>query len=230
MGLSLYGVEWQKVYKELGVISREYRSKRIRELMKERKIKFSGRDGVDIYYTPAHLPVDYLPPRNKLEKIFDFMEKHGMALPGWLSKLILYTYEIGDKRAVYPYIFVDLNTPPCIHWLSGGCLMCGYQNKFGKRERGGTIWKKFLEKGYSKIFASGYFPFASIYTSGSFFDDREIDQRTRIDIVKKFYEWEVIPMVATRPDIFIDNIAHAEDISSVIPEPDFLSIGFGVNI
>lgn len=112
----------------------------------------------------------------------------------WKEKDIL-----EDKIAdAYVIIF---RTRGCSWALQSGCAMCGYFND--------SLWKNVSDSDILKQFDTAMRnysgeKFVKIFTSGSFFDDKEIKPNVRNKILQKLFETAEKVSVESRPEYITD--------------------------
>jgi radical SAM enzyme (TIGR01210 family) len=112
----------------------------------------------------------------------------------WSEKDIL------DNKIVNAFVII-LRTKGCSWALESGCSMCGYFND--------SIWKHVSDKDILAQFDNAMKkydnePFVKIFTSGSFFDDKEIKPKIREKILTRLFETTKKVSVESRPEYLTD--------------------------
>jgi hypothetical protein len=133
----------------------------------------------------------------------------------WSEKDIL-----NDKIAdAFVMIF---RTQGCSWALKSGCSMCGYFND--------SMWQKVSDEDLLTQFdiaMDSYSDqrFVKIFTSGSFFDDKEISSRVRNEILEKLYKKTNKISVESRPEYITDK--KLNNIKKFVDKKSF-EIGIGL--
>lgn len=107
-------------------------------------------------------------------------------LPQWNPDICSFYFEENTwKEHGYLMPLVILKTRPC-QWYSkgGGCTTCGY-NLLAAIDNEITKKNLFNQVNYlTKVLPSSRFPFITLTSCGSFMDSSEIDDNTRLEILK----------------------------------------------
>jgi len=129
--------------------------------------------------------------------------------------------DIINNKPVDAFVII-LRTKGCSWSIESGCSMCGYFNdsliKKPSQEDIFYQFKKAMEHYNGETFIK-------IFNSGSFFDDSEIEAKTRIKIIEEIIEKSKKISVESRPEYISNN--KLMEISKIIKEKNF-EIGIGL--
>jgi len=95
---------------------------------------------------------------------------------------------------------IILRTSGCYWSLDSGCSMCGYFNDTNKSK---VDYESIMTQINNAIGRYDKEKIVKIFTSGSFFDDREINPKAQLDILKKFENAELV-IVESRPEFITE--------------------------
>lgn len=129
--------------------------------------------------------------------------------------------DIFNNKPTNAYVII-FRTKGCSWSIQSGCTMCGYFND--------SLWKNLsqndiiiqYEKAMEKYNGE---KIIKIFNSGSFFDDKEIESKTRIKILKNLFDKSEKISVESRPE-YITN-KKLEEIKNIVNEKNF-EIGIGL--
>jgi len=188
------------------------------------KFKLKGGKGFHIFVAPTYLDGELAPERAAMERYIAKLVEWGLWRPPKnILELIRESYELGGHKILYPLIYIILEGPPCRHWRTGGCTMCGYNLTDVSTEirRG---WKNFTKSPYRKIVDEKGATLININTRGSFFDDDEIDEETRRSILTYFIKRNKYIHVESRADV-LNEYLDSRDIDF---DSEYVSVGVGL--
>ena len=182
--------------------------------------------GFSFYWTVGTLPSKYFSNKDGALDLLKYMRGLGLPVEGWIEEIVEEAFEMDTGTVAYPYFYLILEGVPCRHWALGGCTMCGY-NSVSWTAPPHVGWKNFLNSPYASLLRHPHVKFATITTRGSFFDEVEIDQHLRKEILRKaINDFKIFPTVETRADIILENWYTFTDlISSIGAEKITIAVG-----
>ena len=126
-----------------------WRSVTIKSAVKN--IKLKGGNGFHIFVAPTYLDRELAPEKATIERYIAKLVDWGVWKPSrMLLELINESYELEGRKILYPLVYIILEGPPCRHWKTGGCTMCGY-NITNTTAEVSQAWKNFINSPYRKI-------------------------------------------------------------------------------
>ena len=100
-------------------------------------------------------------------------------------------------------LVIILRTRGCTWSQTGGCSMCGYINDCGKAKITSDDINNQFEKALNK-FSGKTHDIVKIFTSGSFIDNDEIEEKVQLEILIKLKSQTKKVIIESRPDFIVD--------------------------